>query len=284
LSQYFTSLFAPGVAHHDGASVVEATDLTVAYGGKTALENLSFHVVQGERMAVVGPNGAGKSTLLRAVAGLVPFSLGKVTVYGHAPGGHICISYVPQRSGVDWSFPVSVFDVVMMGRTRKIGLFRWPGRKDREHVRQCLELVGMADLAGRQIGKLSGGQQQRVFIAQALAQEAQLVLMDEPLTGLDVPTQEDLFRILDELRHHHVTVMLSTHDLNQAAGRFDRVMLLNRCLLSLGPAHEVLTLENLASAYGSHMRLLVPVNGMAPAQPPSSSPHAAPSSPTRSEP
>jgi manganese/iron transport system ATP-binding protein len=185
-------------------------------------------------LAVVGPNGAGKSTLFKLIAGVLPSSSGQVTVYGSQPGGHICIAYVPQRSQVDWSFPVSVADVVMMGRVGKLGLFRRPGRKDWDYVHESLAVVGMGDLAGRQIGELSGGQQQRVFIARALAQEAELMLMDEPLTGLDVPSQQDIFEVLAALRARGVTVMIATHDLNLAAERFDRVMLLNRRLLGLG--------------------------------------------------
>jgi len=185
-----------------------------------------------------------------------------VKVYGCGPGGHICIAYVPQRSQVDWTFPVNVTDVVMMGRIGKLGLLRWPGARDWGYVGQCLELVGMADLADRQIGELSGGQQQRVFIARALAQEAELMLMDEPLTGLDLTSQEDIFRILEELRRRHVTVMIATHDLNQAAERFDRLMLLNRRLLGLGQPDEVFTPERLMQAYGGHMRLIQTNDGL----------------------
>jgi manganese/iron transport system ATP-binding protein len=188
-----------GVAHQVGAPILEVSDVTVRYDGRLALEEVSFQLTPGERMAVVGPNGAGKSTLFKVIAGVLQPTTGKVSVYGHGPGGHICIAYVPQRSQVDWSFPVNVADVVMMGRIGKLGPLRWPKARDWAYVRQCLEVVGVADLADRQISELSGGQQQRMFIARALAQEAELMLMDEPLTGLDLTSQEDTFHILDEL-------------------------------------------------------------------------------------
>lgn len=251
-----TAIIQPGVPHEEALPVLDVSNLTLRYHEKTVLEAISFSLIRGERMAVVGPNGAGKSTLFKVIAGLLAPSDGTVQVYGHEPGGHICIAYVPQRSQVDWHFPVNVFDVVMMGRTGKIGLFRWPKRKDRQLVWQCLDLVGMTNLAERQIGELSGGQQQRVFIARALAQEAALMLMDEPLTGLDVASQNDILGILNELHQRHVTVMVSTHDLNQAADYFDRVMLLNRKLFGVGTAPNVFTLENLSTAYGTNMRVL----------------------------
>ncbi len=251
-----TAIIQPGVTHDDEAPVLNVSNLTLRYHEKTVLDAISFSLIRGERMAVVGPNGAGKSTLFKVIAGLLTPSDGTVQIYGHEPGRHICIAYVPQRSQVDWHFPVNVFDVVMMGRTGKIELFRRPKRKDRELVLQCLDLVGMADLAGRQIGELSGGQQQRVFIARALAQEAALMLMDEPMTGLDVASQDDIFAIINELHQRHVTVMVSTHDLNQAADYFDRVMLLNRKLFGVGTAPNVFTLDNLSTAYGTHMRVL----------------------------
>jgi ABC-type Mn2+/Zn2+ transport system ATPase subunit len=144
----------------------------------------------------------------------------------------------------------------MMGRIGKLGLFRWPGRRDWDYARGCLEIVGMTHLADRQIGELSGGQQQRVFIARALAQEAELMLMDEPLTGLDVPSQVDIFDILDELRQRDVTVMVATHDLNLAAERFDRLMLLNNHLLGIGRPDQVFTPEHLMQAYGSHVQMI----------------------------
>ncbi len=249
-------IFHTGVSHEEDSPVLSVTDLTVHYQGKPALEAVSFQLTRGERVAVVGPNGAGKSTLFKAIAGLLPLSEGQVQVYGHAPGGHICIAYVPQRSQIDWSFPVNVFDVVLMGRTSKIGLFRWPGRHDKRIVRECLELVGMGHLAGRQIGELSGGQQQRVFIARALAQEAQLMLMDEPLTGLDVTSQNDILTMLDTLRERQVTLLVATHDLNQAAEQFDRVLLLNQRLFGFGIARDILTMENLTAVYGGHLRVL----------------------------
>jgi len=248
--------------HQADSPTLEVSGVTAHYNGALALDNVSFQLCQGERVAVVGPNGAGKSTLFKVIAGVLHPTRGKVKVYGQGPGGHICISYVPQRSQVDWTFPVNVVDVVMMGRIGRLGLLRWPGPRDWEYVRQCLEVVGMGDLADRQIGELSGGQQQRVFIARALAQEAELMLMDEPLTGLDLTSQEDIFRILEELRRRRVTVMVATHDLSLAAERFDRLMLLNHRLLGLGEPDQVFTPERLMQAYGGHMRLIETDEGL----------------------
>ncbi|UCC86227.1 MAG: metal ABC transporter ATP-binding protein [Anaerolineales bacterium] len=244
------------VTHQAGSPTLQVSGITVRYNSTLALDDVSFQLAQGERVAVVGPNGAGKSTLFKVIAGVLHPTKGDVKVYGHGPGGHICIAYVPQRSQVDWSFPVNVVDVVMMGRIGKLGLLRWPGRRDWDYVRQCLAVVGMEHLASRQIGELSGGQQQRVFIARALAQEAELMLMDEPLTGLDVTSQEGIFRIMEELRRRNVTVMVATHDLNLAAEHFDRLMLLNHQLVGFGHPDEVFTSERLMQAYGGHMRLI----------------------------
>ncbi|MBP6471274.1 MAG: metal ABC transporter ATP-binding protein [Chloroflexi bacterium] len=256
-----------GVAHEYGRPTLEMQGVTVAYaagvngvtttrGTDYALKDVSFQVGAGERIAVVGPNGAGKSTLFKLIVGTLKPSQGEVTIFGHGPAGHICIAYVPQRSQIDWGFPVTVEDVVMMGRVGQIGFFRWPRRGDWAVVRRSLERVGAAHLAHKQIGELSGGQQQRVFVARALAQEAELLLLDEPLTGLDLPSQEAIFEILDGLRPDGVTVLVATHDLNLAAERFDRVMLLNRKIVALGAATAVLTTDNLLAAYGGHMTVL----------------------------
>lgn len=256
-----------GVAHEHGRPTLEMQGVTVAYaagingvtttrGTDYALKDVSFQVGAGERIAVVGPNGAGKSTLFKLIVGTLKPSQGDVTIFGHGPSGHICIAYVPQRSQIDWGFPVTVEDVVMMGRVGQIGFFRWPRRRDWAVVHHSLERVGTAHLARKQIGELSGGQQQRVFVARALAQEAELLLLDEPLTGLDLPSQEAIFEILDGLRPDGVTVLVATHDLNLAAERFDRVMLLNRKIVALGAATAVLTTDNLLAAYGGHMTVL----------------------------
>lgn len=250
-------------AHRPDAPVVEFRNVTIRYNGdRPALEDATFTLTRGERVAVVGPNGAGKTTLLKAIAGILAPTSGEVNVYGAGAGGHICIGYVPQRSQVDWNFPVTVADVVLMGRVARIGLFRHPGRRDRQLVAESLAQVGMTALADRQIGELSGGQQQRVFIARALAQEAELLLMDEPLTGLDVPAQEAIFEILDQLRGRGMTVLVSTHDLQLAGERFDRLMLLRRRLIGFGAPAEVLTPANLRLAYGSHMTIIKEPEGI----------------------
>jgi ABC-type Mn2+/Zn2+ transport system ATPase subunit len=250
------------VEHLHDAPFLEVTDLSVRLNGHSALDEINFWLQEGEQVAVVGPNGAGKSTLFKVIAGVLPATTGEVRLSGHAPHGHICIAYLPQRSEVDWSFPVTVRDVVMMGRVRKLGLFHWPKKDDWAQVHECLRLVGMQDLSQRQIDGLSGGQQQRMFIAQALAQEAELLLMDEPLGGLDLPSQEEVLRILEELRSHRVTVMVATHDLGMASQRFDRVMLLNAQMLGFGKPDEVFTEDQLRSAYGGHLQMIETENGL----------------------
>lgn len=248
--------------HSPDKPILKVEGLSVAYDSGMALDNLAFELQRGERLAVVGPNGAGKSTLFKVIAGVLRPSRGLVKVAGHEPGGHICIAYVPQRSQVDWNFPATVADVVMMGRAGKLGFVRWPSVRDWELVHQALAAVRLTELADRQINQLSGGQQQRMFIARALAQEAELILMDEPLTGLDSPAQEELFSVLELLHDRGVTVMVALHDLKIAGERFDRVMLLNHRLMGIGPAEQVFKPETLVEAYGGTMRLLPGQNGL----------------------
>lgn len=264
-----------GVDHLPSAPTLEIKDVSVAYAAgangassrrskdvnQLALENVSLQVQAGQHVAVVGPNGAGKSTLFKVIGGTIKPTRGKVNVYGHNPNRHICIGYVPQRSQIDASFPVTVQDVAMMGRVGQIGMFRWPRRRDWDIVHDSLERVHVGHLAKKQIGELSGGQQQRVFIAQALAQGADLLLLDEPFSGLDAPSHEAILDILDALRGEAVTVIVATHDLNLAAERFDRVVLLNRRVIAYGRAADVLTSPNLVQAYGGHMHVVLDEDG-----------------------
>jgi manganese/iron transport system ATP-binding protein len=245
----------PHTDHQLNQPILDVKNLSVRYNGRFALEEIDFHLHPGERIAVVGPNGAGKSTLFKVVAGVLQPSAGEVNIFGSRPGGHNCIAYIPQRSQVDWDFPVSVADVVMMGRSAKLGLLNWPRKKDWEHVHHALEIVELSDLAARQIGQLSGGQQQRMFIARALAQEAELILMDEPLSGLDTPSQEGLLNLLDTLRNQNVTVMVATHDLDQAARHFDRIMLLNHRMIAFDVPQHVMRTEHLLQAYGGRLKI-----------------------------
>ena len=247
------------IHHQTNQPILDVSHLTVRYNGRLALEDITFHLHEGERIAIVGPNGAGKSTLIKAIAGVLQPQSGEVNIFGSRPRGHVCIGYIPQRSQVDWNFPVSVADVVMMGRSAKLGPFNWPHKKDWEVVHHALETVELSNLAKRQISQLSGGQQQRMFIARALAQEAELMLMDEPLTGLDTPSQEGILTLLDRLKREKVTVMVATHDLDQAANHFDRIMLLNHQIVAFGEPSEVLHTDNLLQAYGGRLK---PVDGL----------------------
>lgn len=259
LSQHLSKKRQP---HHADAPILRVQDISVAFETGVAIKNINFELNVGERLAIVGPNGAGKSTLLKVIAGIQHSTEGKIQIFGHDPGGHICIAYVPQRNQVDWQFPVTVSDVVMMGRVGQMGLFRNPKDRDWKLVNHALKIVGMDLYSKRQISQLSVGQQQRMFIARALAQEAELILMDEPLTGLDVSLQEEMFRILDHLQTLNVTVLVSHHDLKTASKHFERVMLLNKEMLGLGMADQVLTPENLVVAYGVHLHLVPTDDGM----------------------
>lgn len=243
-------------SHDLAAPALELVDVTVTYGDVTALDHVTMTLNRGDQCAVVGPNGAGKSTLFHVVAGVLRPDSGAVSVYGSGPGGHICVGYVPQRARIDASFPVTVADVVMMGRAGRIGLLRRPGRADRSAVRAALAQVDLLDLAQRPIGALSGGQQQRALLARALAQEAEILLLDEPLTGLDQPSQEALLATLNVLHDQGITLLVATHDLNQAAMRFPLVALVNRRLVAFGPPAQVLSAANLAGAFGSNVHVV----------------------------
>ena len=231
--------------------------MRVSYNGQQALDDLTFQVSHGARLAVVGPNAAGKTTLFKALVGMVPLNAGLIHIHGQPLGHHQdCVAYGPQREEVDWRFPVTVFDVVMMGRFGQQGWFRRPGEKDRAIAARSLEQLGIADLAKRPIGELSGGQQQRVFLARALAQEPHILLMDEPFTGVDFTTQEATLELLEHLQTEQVTAMVSTHDLTLAAERFDKVLLLNKRMIAYGPPDEVFTPANLSQAFGSQVLFL----------------------------
>ena len=244
----------PHSHHETNQPILDVQHLTVRYNGHVALEDITFHLHEGERVAVVGPNGAGKSTLFKVVSGVLQPNSGEARIYGSRPRGHVCIGYIPQRSQVDWNFPVTVADVVMMGRSAKLGPLNFPHKRDWDHVHHALETVDISNLSTRQIGQLSGGQQQRMFIARALAQEAELMLMDEPLTGLDSPSQEGILELLDRLQKENVTVMVATHDLEQASSHFDRIMLLNHKIVSFGKPETVMQTGNLLKAYGGRLR------------------------------
>lgn len=245
--------------HHpkpEECTALSLVNLSADYGkNKSVLEAVTFSIPCGERAAVVGPNGAGKSTLFKVIVGLRPHTTGDVLVHGHSHHAGDCpsIGYVPQREAVDWNFPVTVMDVVLMGRVKELGWLRRPGRADREAAFTELKQVGLEALASSPIGDLSGGQQQRAFIARALAQRADVLLLDEPFSGVDVEAQAAIFDILDDLRARGLTVLISTHDLEMATTRFDRLLLLNRRLLADGPAESVLTPERLAAAYGGRL-------------------------------
>lgn len=232
-------------------------DAVVAYSGRRVLDDVSFCVPVGTIAAVIGPNGAGKSTLFKALVGLLPLEQGSIAIHGLPLGHHKdCVAYIPQREEVDWRFPVLVADVVMMGRYGRLGWVRWPGKEDRAAVARCLDLLGIADLAQQPIGSLSGGQQQRVFLARAMAQEPHILLMDEPFTGVDISTQEVMLALFSRLKEQLVTVLVSTHDLQLASTRFDRVLLLNRKLIAWGSPEEVLTSGNLTQAFGGQLLVL----------------------------
>ncbi|RJP38326.1 MAG: metal ABC transporter ATP-binding protein [Phycisphaerales bacterium] len=242
---------------HPADAPLSIHDMTVAYHRTPVLWDVDFDAPEGRLIGIVGPNGAGKSTLLKAVLDLIPIVSGRVTVYGqpYRKQRHL-VGYVPQRESVDWDFPVSAVDVVCMGRYARIGWCRPVTRRHKAAAMECLDRVGMADYARRQISQLSGGQQQRVFLARALAQQAKLYLMDEPLSGVDAATEQAIIAILHELRAGGKTVLVVHHDLQTVPQYFDYVLLLNMRIVAHGPTADVFTKENLRKTYGGRLTLL----------------------------
>ena len=238
-------------------AILDVHDVTVAYHRKPVLWNVDLTICEPRLIGIVGPNGAGKSTLIKAVLGLVPLAGGNVTLFGKPLSKQRKrVGYVPQRESVDWDFPVSVMDAVLMGTYGELGWFRRPGKAQRERATACLEKVGMAALAGRQIGQLSGGQQQRVFLARALAQQADVYFMDEPMAGVDAATEEVIFRLLHDLRDGGKTVLVVHHDLRTVPKYFDDVILLNMRLVAHGSVDETFTQDNLRKTYGGRLSIL----------------------------
>ena len=236
---------------------LEIHDLTVAYHKRPVLWGVDVEVPAGQLVGVIGPNGAGKSTLIKAAMGLLPVSSGWVKVFGQPVNDNLRrVGYVPQRESVDWDFPVSVMDVVLMGRYGHLGLFKRPRREDREVARECLEKVKMLPYADRQISNLSGGQQQRVFLARALAQESDLYFMDEPFAGVDAATEAAIVTILQELKDQGKTLLVVHHDLPTAKTYFDSLLLLNMRVVAFGPTEEVFNYDLLQSTYGGRLTIL----------------------------
>jgi ABC-type Mn2+/Zn2+ transport system ATPase subunit len=241
----------------DPQRVMLADALSAGYNGDRSLDSVSFEVYEGERVGIVGPNGAGKSTLFKAIVGLLPHQ-GSISIRGAScKDSHAKVGYVPQHEAIDWRFPATVWDVVMMGRARQIGYVLPPRKRDRSAVRAALERVGMWAYRKRQIGDLSGGQRRRVFIARALAQEASVLLLDEPFSGVDANAETDIFNVLDVLRDEGVAVLLATHNLVQAATHYDKLMLLSGGhMIAYGTPAEVYTPRFLAETFGDRIALM----------------------------
>ncbi len=243
--------------HPEVAVIVD--DVIVRYPGthETALEAANIRIGRGQRAALIGPNGAGKSTLLKAMVGLLPLTRGRIQVLGEpAHVGRYRVAYVPQSREVDWHFPITVFDVALMGRDAHLRWPRWPRAHDKALAMTALEEVGMAPLAKRHIADLSGGQRQRVFIARALAQQAEVLLLDEPFGGVDTATEQLIFQLVDQLCRAGGTVIIATHDLATLPEHFDQAVILQHRVVASGSPDQVLAAAVLAEAYGGPLALL----------------------------
>lgn len=240
-----------------GNTPLSVSGLTVAYQKKPVLRNVSFTIPEGNLIGIIGPNGAGKSTLIKSVLGLIPRVSGEVNIFGKPYSeSRKRVGYVPQRESVDWDFPTNALDVVMMGRYGHLGWFKRPGAKEKEIALDCLDKVGMADFADRQISQLSGGQQQRVFLARALAQNADLYFMDEPFVGVDAMTEKAIITLLNELKRQGKTVLVVHHDLATVKEYFDWVMLLNVELVACGETEKIFNTSMLQQTYGGRLTVL----------------------------
>ncbi len=247
---------------------LKVDQLFVHYNKIPALWDISFSVPKGSLTAVVGPNGAGKSTLLKSLIGMHTPSCGHIEYLGRPLSQALGdIAYVPQRSSVDWNFPISVLDLVLMGRYRKFGLWKRPKSADKQAALRALEAVDMLPFASRQISELSGGQQQRIFIARALVQDALVYLMDEPFAGVDMATEQALVRIFHTLQSKGKTLFIVHHDLNTVQSYFDWIVLINTCLIAAGPIQETFSMENVMKTYGKSPVLLEEASKLSPRQP-----------------
>lgn len=249
-----SGMAAQTVTSIEAQAAVAVTGLSVRYEQRLVLDNIQFRLPQGTMSAIVGPNGAGKSTLLKAILGLVRVDAGQVQVLGQPfRPGVSAVAYVPQRSSVDWDFPATVLDVVMMGRYGQLPWWRWPGKAERQMATAALARVGLDDLVTRRISDLSGGQQQRVFLARALVQEARLYLLDEPFSGVDAASEAVMVGILHELCEAGASVIAVHHDLATVQRYFSHLLLLNRTVVSCGPVVEAFTTAALQQAYGGYL-------------------------------
>lgn len=243
--------------------IIEIHDLSVAYERKPVLWDVDLSLPEGQLIGIIGPNGAGKSTLLKAIMGLLPLNSGYIQINGKPlEEMRHKISYVPQRESVDWDFPTSVYEVVMMGRYGQLGLFNRPKKADKEIVMDSLRQVGMEEFKNRQISQLSGGQQQRVFLARALAQQADIYFMDEPFAGVDAATEKAIIKLLGEMSAQNKTVIVVHHDLQSVAKYFDWIILLNMRLVASGPINEAFTPELLQETYGGKLTLLTEISDL----------------------
>ncbi|WP_106496729.1 metal ABC transporter ATP-binding protein [Lentibacillus sp. Marseille-P4043] len=231
--------------------------LHVSYYGKEAIKDVSFSITPGKMVGIIGPNGAGKSTLLKSVLGLIPKDRGEITILNKdRKAVRKEIAYVPQRNNIDWDFPISVIDTVLIGTYPQLGMFKRPKKQDRALALKCLEKVDMLEFKNRQIGELSGGQQQRVFIARALAQQAELFFLDEPFVGIDISSEETIIRILKELKDQGKTILVVHHDLSKAKDYFQQILLLNQELVEFGDVEDVMRPETIARAYQGQLSFL----------------------------
>lgn len=239
------------------SSAVEIEGLNVNYGKTPVLWDVSFHIPKGVLVGIIGPNGAGKSSLLKAMLRLIPTISGRMDLLGNSVFSKVRqkVAYVPQRGTVDWDFPITAFEVVLMGRYGRLGLFQGPRKADKDAAYQALEQVGMLDLASRQIGQLSGGQQQRLFIARSLVQNADLLVLDEPFAGVDLATEKAMIALLKKQKEAGKTILVVHHDLPTVEEYFDWVVLLNTRLVAFGPIAEAFTKENLSLAFGKNQTL-----------------------------
>ncbi|EFW36649.1 ABC transporter, ATP-binding protein [Treponema phagedenis F0421] len=241
-------------SHEQPNIAVSVEDLTLAYREKPVLWDIDVAIPEGTMETIVGPNGAGKSTFLKAVMGILPLASGEVKIFGKSfAEQRRRVAYVPQRTAVDWDFPTTVFDVVLMGSYGSLGWIRRPGKKEKEKAASALEKVGMAEFSHRQISELSGGQQQRVFLARALVQDADLYFMDEPFQGVDAATEQAIVKLLKELKERGKTLLVVHHDLQTVPEYFDRVLLLNVRVVAEGPVETIFTEENLRKTYGGRI-------------------------------